>query len=326
MTFTRKAAGELRSRLRRLGLRDEVTAGTFHALAYAQLRQRWAERGDRAADVARTQGGASRPDPPGATGSIGRRPRRRDRVGQGQDRLARGAMPEARSVGRATPACSSLDEMAAVYAPLRGREATATAGRLRRSAVAVPRAARAATPSRRRPRGGGSATCSSTSSRTSTRCSSGCSRPGGATGSTCALSATRTRRSTAGTAPIPAYSPDFVDRFAGAEVVVLDHNYRSTPQILAMANCRARGRWSTRRCNGSRPAATGCGRAGPRAAVPVEVVHATDRDEARSVARRVFDRNGPGVPLVAPGRPGAAPTPRRCFSRRRSPRSASPAG
>jgi DNA helicase-2/ATP-dependent DNA helicase PcrA len=45
LTFTRKAAGELRSRLRGLGLRDEVAAGTFHATAYAQLRQHWADRG-----------------------------------------------------------------------------------------------------------------------------------------------------------------------------------------------------------------------------------------------------------------------------------------
>jgi DNA helicase II / ATP-dependent DNA helicase PcrA len=44
LTFTRKAAGELRSRLRRLGLRDDVVAGTFHGVALTQLRQRWAER------------------------------------------------------------------------------------------------------------------------------------------------------------------------------------------------------------------------------------------------------------------------------------------
>ena len=40
LTFTRKAAGELRSRLHGLGLTDEVSAGTFHAQAYAQLRSR----------------------------------------------------------------------------------------------------------------------------------------------------------------------------------------------------------------------------------------------------------------------------------------------
>jgi DNA helicase-2/ATP-dependent DNA helicase PcrA len=45
LTFTRKAAGELRDRLRRLGLRDGVAAGTFHAVAYAQLRARWADEG-----------------------------------------------------------------------------------------------------------------------------------------------------------------------------------------------------------------------------------------------------------------------------------------
>jgi len=48
LTFTRKAAGELRSRLHRLGLQSEISAGTFHAQAYAQLRTRWAEQGVRA--------------------------------------------------------------------------------------------------------------------------------------------------------------------------------------------------------------------------------------------------------------------------------------
>jgi DNA helicase-2/ATP-dependent DNA helicase PcrA len=44
LTFTRKAAGELNARLRALGLRDAVAAGTFHSIAYAQLRLRWADR------------------------------------------------------------------------------------------------------------------------------------------------------------------------------------------------------------------------------------------------------------------------------------------
>lgn len=38
VTFTRRAARELRARLRRLGLNDAVRAGTFHAIAMAQLR------------------------------------------------------------------------------------------------------------------------------------------------------------------------------------------------------------------------------------------------------------------------------------------------
>ena len=45
VTFTRKAASELRSRVSALGLGAPVHAGTFHAIAYSQLRQRWAERG-----------------------------------------------------------------------------------------------------------------------------------------------------------------------------------------------------------------------------------------------------------------------------------------
>jgi DNA helicase-2/ATP-dependent DNA helicase PcrA len=40
LTFTRKAAGELRARLGRLGVEHAVTAGTFHAIALAQLRRR----------------------------------------------------------------------------------------------------------------------------------------------------------------------------------------------------------------------------------------------------------------------------------------------
>ena len=45
VTFTRKAAGELRARLARLGVRRSVTAGTFHAIALAQLRRRAVEQG-----------------------------------------------------------------------------------------------------------------------------------------------------------------------------------------------------------------------------------------------------------------------------------------
>lgn len=43
LTFTRKAASELRKRLRLLGMRDQVAAGTFHAVALAQLRTWWRE-------------------------------------------------------------------------------------------------------------------------------------------------------------------------------------------------------------------------------------------------------------------------------------------
>ncbi|MGH8918103.1 MAG: UvrD-helicase domain-containing protein, partial [Actinomycetes bacterium] len=48
LTFTRKASGELRQRLAALGVREQVAAGTFHAVAYAQLRRRWADLGQTA--------------------------------------------------------------------------------------------------------------------------------------------------------------------------------------------------------------------------------------------------------------------------------------
>ena len=43
LTFTRKAAAEMRRRLWRIGMRDQVAAGTFHSVAYAQLRTWWRE-------------------------------------------------------------------------------------------------------------------------------------------------------------------------------------------------------------------------------------------------------------------------------------------
>ena len=43
LTFTREAAGELRRRLHRLGLRDHVEAGTFHSVMLSVLRQRWTD-------------------------------------------------------------------------------------------------------------------------------------------------------------------------------------------------------------------------------------------------------------------------------------------
>jgi DNA helicase-2/ATP-dependent DNA helicase PcrA len=44
VTFTRKASQELRERLRRLAVPAGISAGTFHALAFAQLRRHWVDR------------------------------------------------------------------------------------------------------------------------------------------------------------------------------------------------------------------------------------------------------------------------------------------
>ena len=45
LTFTREAAGELRRRLTRLGMRERVEAGTFHSVMLAVLKQRWDDTG-----------------------------------------------------------------------------------------------------------------------------------------------------------------------------------------------------------------------------------------------------------------------------------------
>ncbi|MBW3537623.1 MAG: UvrD-helicase domain-containing protein [Actinobacteria bacterium] len=50
ITFTRKAAGELRGRLRQMS-GGAVTAGTFHSVALAQMRQRAADAGRRPAEI-----------------------------------------------------------------------------------------------------------------------------------------------------------------------------------------------------------------------------------------------------------------------------------
>jgi DNA helicase-2/ATP-dependent DNA helicase PcrA len=52
ITFTRRAAGELVRRLRVLGPRVTVTAGTFHGIAYRLARQRWDDIGRRAPALA----------------------------------------------------------------------------------------------------------------------------------------------------------------------------------------------------------------------------------------------------------------------------------
>jgi len=56
LTFTRKAAGELIARLRRLDVDASLTAGTFHAIALAQLRRYAAERNRDAPQVLERKG------------------------------------------------------------------------------------------------------------------------------------------------------------------------------------------------------------------------------------------------------------------------------
>ncbi|HEY8092408.1 MAG TPA: ATP-dependent DNA helicase UvrD2 [Acidimicrobiales bacterium] len=52
ITFTRRAAGDLTRRLRGVGGREVVTAGTFHGIAYRLLRQRWEDLRQRPPELA----------------------------------------------------------------------------------------------------------------------------------------------------------------------------------------------------------------------------------------------------------------------------------
>ncbi|CAN5843742.1 ATP-dependent DNA helicase UvrD2 [soil metagenome] len=69
LTFTRTSSAELSARLGRLGLRDRPTAGTFHAVALGQLRTRWADLGRRAPTLLDRKGRLLRPLLAGAGGS-----------------------------------------------------------------------------------------------------------------------------------------------------------------------------------------------------------------------------------------------------------------
>jgi DNA helicase-2/ATP-dependent DNA helicase PcrA len=81
----------------------------------------------------------------------------------------------------------------------------------------------------------------------------------------------------------PRYLTDFAHRFAGATVVHLDENHRSSPQILAVANAVL----SSAGARPLRPATAD----GP---VPTVTAYATDAEEARSVTRALRRRGGAG--------------------------------
>lgn len=96
VTFTRRAAAELRTRLWRLGVRDRITAGTFHGVAWAALRQRAADRAepepvllaDRARLVARVL------EPRSSPGPVRRGPTLAEVVGEIDWAKARGVSPD----------------------------------------------------------------------------------------------------------------------------------------------------------------------------------------------------------------------------------------
>ncbi len=82
----------------------------------------------------------------------------------------------------------------------------------------------------------------------------------------------------------------FGQRFDGAEVVELTDNYRSTPQVLAVAASVLAGE------HGIPRVLTSHREPGP---VPDVVAYATDSDEANGIARAIRDHHGPRTPWSA---------------------------
>jgi DNA helicase-2/ATP-dependent DNA helicase PcrA len=293
VTFTRKAAGELRSRLRRLGLRDDVTAGTFHALAYAQLRTFWAERNLTApALLDRKVPFLIRYVVRGRQAqTIGV-----DAAGEIEWAKARLVSPgryatEARAGGRRPPL--GFDEMAGIYRHFedekRRRGMVDFDDLLWQCLDAIERDAdvAAATHWRFRHlfvdefqdvnplqhrlleawRGDRPDLC---------------------------VVGDPNQAIYGWNGADPNLIVRFADRFPGAEVVVLDRNYRSTPQIVVTANAHLTGRPKQgpdeTKVRLSRLEATR-----PDGPVPTVTAYPNDVHEARSIARRVVDRHGPGT-------------------------------
>ena len=146
VTFTRKASRELRGRLARLGVPGLVSAGTFHAVALAQLRRHWADQELRPPvlvdDPTAPGAGRARRARLGGPGERRRRPRR-VALGAGAHARARGLHRRRARRRVATPCAISPDRRGG--GDLRGiprREEEASRARPRRPRDALRVAAR----------------------------------------------------------------------------------------------------------------------------------------------------------------------------------------
>ncbi len=93
VTFTRRAAAELRTRLWRLGIHDRVVAGTFHAVAWAAVRQRALDAGRPAPTLVADRAGLVGSLVEGLRGRGGRPPSVAEVVGEIEWAKARGIDP-----------------------------------------------------------------------------------------------------------------------------------------------------------------------------------------------------------------------------------------
>ena len=302
-----------------------VTAGTFHALALAQLRQRAVEQ---------------HREPPTVLASKARllalaRGRGDGRAGRGTrvvtaDLAAEIEWAKARMVGpdalrdAAAPTAagrhtSARGEIADLYRRYEAREAQAARAcdfddLLRLCADAIERDptfaadAALALPARLRRRVPGRDTAP-------TAAAAGLAR---GPSPTCASSATPRRRSTAFAGADATPLADFDGHFPGGEIVALDRNYRSTPQVVAVAEAVLGADGRRRTAAGPRGAARRPVTDDPRATP-------TTTPRRPRVAQGVGRRSRTACPGIASACCSGPTRSRRC-SRPRSPRAASRAG
>ena len=286
LTFTRKAAGELRNRLGLLGIRDGVAAGTFHAIAFAQLRQRWADRGEAVPELLERKVGFLRR----LVGRNGLDPAIQliDLAAEIEWAKARLITPEryeaaARSAGRTPPIAAGA--MASLYeryeAEKRKRGVVDFDDLLVRCGTVMREDAAFAAAQRWRFRHlfvdeyqdvnpAQAALLDGWRGNSDDLCVVG--DPNQAIYSWNGAD--------------PSYLVEFASREPGATIVRLDDNFRSSPQVLTGASAVLAGGGIRTDLRAHRPDG------------PLPSVHsfANERDEARAVARAVRGRHRPGQP------------------------------
>ena len=199
LTFTREAAGELRRRLRRTGVRDHVEAGTFHSVALGLLRQRWADTSQPAPTVLA--------DPDRLLAEVARGIPLATLSTERNWAAARGIAPDryvnaAREAGRRSLSSDRVAEALDAYEDLKRRRGVVDFDDL----LAILAREMAGDGAWCERCAGASAPSSSTRPRTSTRCSTASSSNSSAGAATSTSWVIRHRRSTASTAPTPACS------------------------------------------------------------------------------------------------------------------------
>jgi DNA helicase II / ATP-dependent DNA helicase PcrA len=283
LTFTRRAADELSSRLAALGVRDSVATGTFHAIAYAQLRRRWADTGERPPALLdrktrllhRLLPARRSPSDPGPLELAGE-------IEWAQARMVSPAAYEAAvaAAGRKPPMPAAV--VATIYERYQQekhrQQLVDFDDLLLRCAQALETDTAFAATQRWRFRhlfvdefqdvnplqfrlleawrDGRDDLCVVGDARQAIYSWNGAD---------------------------PRFLTGFADRFPGATVVHLDDNHRSTPEVVAVANAVLDGM-------GGRPLRA----AGAGGTLPTVTVYASDTEEVRSVVRAVRRRGGPG--------------------------------